>query len=300
MTTLINTTSTTVADIFAKSLPYIQQSQGKTIVIKYGGNAMTEESLQHSFAQNIVLLKLIGINPIIVHGGGPQIDRALKTIGKPSHFIEGMRITDKETMKIIQWVLVGEVQQSIVMLINKYGGHAIGLTGKDGELIRAQKIQMPDGKKPGHFLDIGLVGEIRAINLAIIKSLQEKSFIPIISPIGFCDSGETYNINADIVAGKIAGMLHAEKLIMMTNIGGVQDEQGHILPKLSTKDINRMCQNGTISNGMLPKIHAALDAAYSGVNTVNIIDGRIKHALILEILTNHSSGTTIYSSKFET
>ena len=268
------------AQILAEALPYIRNFHGKTIVIKYGGNAMTDERLKHGFARDVILLKLVGMNPVVVHGGGPQIDNALKKIGKQGTFVQGMRITDEETMEVVEWVLGGEVQQDIVMLINHYGGQAVGLTGKDGGLIRARKMAMPDKDKPGEFLDIGFVGEIEAINPAVVKALQDDAFIPIISPIGFGQDGQAYNINADVVAGKIAEILKAEKLIMMTNIAGVQDKQGNLVTDLSAREIDEMFADGTISGGMLPKISSALDAAKSGVNTVHIIDGRIEHSFV--------------------
>ena len=283
------------AEILAEALPYIRQFHGKTIVVKYGGNAMTEERLKHGFARDVVLLKLVGMNPVVVHGGGPQIDNALKKIGKQCTFLQGMRITDEETMEVVEWVLGGGVQQDIVMLINHYGGQAVGLTGKDGRLIRARKYRMPDREKPGEFLDIGYVGEIEAINPAVVKALQDDAFIPIISPIGFGADGQAYNINADVVAGKIAEILHAEKLIIMTNIAGVQDKQGNLVTDLSAREIDEMFKDGTISGGMLPKISSALDAAKSGVNTVHIIDGRIEHSLLLEVLTEQAFGTMIRS-----
>jgi acetylglutamate kinase len=283
------------AQILAEALPYIRNFHGKTIVIKYGGNAMTDERLKHGFARDVILLKLVGMNPVVVHGGGPQIDNALKKIGKQGTFVQGMRITDEETMEVVEWVLGGEVQQDIVMLINHYGGQAVGLTGKDGGLIRARKMAMPDRDKPGEFLDIGFVGEIEAINPAVVKALQDDAFIPIISPIGFGQDGQAYNINADVVAGKIAEILKAEKLIMMTNIAGVQDKNGKLVTDLSAREIDEMFEDGTISGGMLPKISSALDAAKSGVNTVHIIDGRIEHSLLLEVLTEQAFGTMIRS-----
>jgi acetylglutamate kinase len=283
------------AQILAEALPYIRNFHGKTIVIKYGGNAMTDERLKHGFARDVILLKLVGMNPVVVHGGGPQIDNALKKIGKQGTFVQGMRITDEETMEVVEWVLGGEVQQDIVMLINHYGGQAVGLTGKDGGLIRARKMAMPDKDKPGEFLDIGFVGDIEAINPAVVKALQDDAFIPIISPIGFGQDGQAYNINADVVAGKIAEILKAEKLIMMTNIAGVQDKQGNLVTDLSAREIDEMFADGTISGGMLPKISSALDAAKSGVNTVHIIDGRIEHSLLLEVLTEQAFGTMIRS-----
>jgi acetylglutamate kinase len=283
------------AQILAEALPYIRNFHGKTIVIKYGGNAMTDERLKHGFARDVILLKLVGMNPVVVHGGGPQIDNALKKIGKQGTFVQGMRITDEETMEVVEWVLGGEVQQDIVMLINHYGGQAVGLTGKDGGLIRARRMAMPDKEKPGEFLDIGFVGEIEAINPAVVKALQDDAFIPIISPIGFGQDGQAYNINADVVAGKIAEILKAEKLIMMTNIAGVQDKAGNLVTDLSAREIDEMFADGTISGGMLPKISSALDAAKSGVNTVHIIDGRIEHSLLLEVLTEQAFGTMIRS-----
>lgn len=284
------------AEILIEALPRIHQFYGKTIIIKYGGNAMIEEPLKHSFAQDVVMLKLIGINPIIIHGGGPQIDHALKKINKQSTFIQGMRSTDTEIMQVVEWVLGGEVQQNIVTLINNYGGQAVGLTGKDGGLIHARKMQISCNKKLDEFLDIGFVGEVQAINPTIIRILQDNAFIPIITPIGVDNDGQAYNINADLVAGKIAEILHAEKLIIMTNIAGVQDKQGNLISDLYPLEINKMFEDGTILGGMLPKISSALHAAESGVNNVHIIDGRIEHSLLLEMLTKHTLGTIIHSS----
>ena len=283
------------AEILAEALPYIRQYHGKTIVIKNGGNAMVEERLKESFARDVILLKLVGMNPVVVHGGGPQIDEALKKIGKTGTFIQGMRITDDETMEVVEWVLGGEVQQDIVMLINHFGGQAVGLTGKDGGLIHARKMLIPDEKNPGKKIDIGFVGEIEAINPAVVKALQDDAFIPVISPIGFSEEGQAYNINADLVAGKMAEILHAEKLVMMTNIPGVMDKSGTLLTDLTAREIDELFADGTISGGMLPKISSALDAAKSGVNSVHIIDGRIEHSLLLEILTEQAFGTMIRS-----
>ncbi|QWE24628.1 acetylglutamate kinase [Polynucleobacter sp. AP-Elch-400A-B2] len=283
------------AEILAEALPYIRAYHGKTIVIKYGGNAMVEERLKESFARDVILLKLVGMNPVVVHGGGPQIDEALKKIGKTGTFIQGMRVTDEETMEVVEWVLGGEVQQDIVMLINHFGGQAVGLTGKDGGLIRAKKMLVPDEKKPGGTIDLGFVGEIEAINPAVVKALQDDAFIPVISPIGFSEEGQAYNINADLVAGKMAEILHAEKLVMMTNIPGVMDKSGNLLTDLTAREIDGLFADGTISGGMLPKISSALDAAKSGVNSVHIIDGRIEHSLLLEILTEQAFGTMIRS-----
>ncbi|MBU3556446.1 acetylglutamate kinase [Polynucleobacter sp. Ross1-W9] len=283
------------AEILAEALPYIRSYHGKTIVIKYGGNAMVEERLKESFARDVILLKLVGMNPVVVHGGGPQIDEALKKIGKTGTFIQGMRVTDEETMEVVEWVLGGEVQQDIVMLINHFGGQAVGLTGKDGGLIRAKKMLVADEKNAGGTIDLGFVGEIEAINPAVVKALQDDAFIPVISPIGFSEEGQAYNINADLVAGKMAEILHAEKLVMMTNIPGVMDKDGKLLTDLTAREIDGLFADGTISGGMLPKISSALDAAKSGVNSVHIIDGRIEHSLLLEILTEQAFGTMIRS-----
>jgi acetylglutamate kinase len=284
------------AEILAEALPYIRQYHGKTIVIKYGGNAMVEERLKESFARDVILLKLVGMNPVVVHGGGPQIDEALKKIGKTGTFIQGMRVTDEETMEVVEWVLGGEVQQDIVMLINHFGGQAVGLTGKDGGLIHAKKMMVPNEQIPsGAPIDLGFVGEIESINPAVVKALQDDAFIPVISPIGFSEEGQAYNINADLVAGKMAEILKAEKLVMMTNIPGVMDKAGKLLTDLSAREIDALFADGTISGGMLPKISSALDAAKSGVNSVHIIDGRIEHSLLLEILTEQAFGTMIRS-----
>ena len=283
------------AEVLAQALPYIKKYHGKTIVIKYGGNAMTEERLKEGFARDVILFKLVGMNPVVVHGGGPQIDDALKKVGKAGTFIQGMRVTDEETMEVVEWVLGGEVQQDIVMLINHFGGQAVGLTGKDGGLIHARKMMIPNKEKAGEMLDIGFVGEIESINPAVVKALQDDAFIPVISPIGFGEDGQAYNINADLVAGKMAEILKAEKLVMMTNIPGVMDKNGNLLTDLTAREIDALFADGTISGGMLPKISSALDAAKSGVNSVHIIDGRIEHSLLLEILTEQAFGTMIRS-----
>ncbi|MBU3542516.1 MAG: acetylglutamate kinase [Burkholderiaceae bacterium] len=283
------------AEVLAQALPYIKKYHGKTIVIKYGGNAMTEERLKEGFARDVILLKLVGMNPVVVHGGGPQIDDALKKVGKAGTFVQGMRVTDEETMEVVEWVLGGEVQQDIVMLINHFGGQAVGLTGKDGGLIHARKMMVPNKEKAGEMLDIGFVGEIESINPAVVKALQDDAFIPVISPIGFGEDGQAYNINADLVAGKMAEILKAEKLVMMTNIPGVMDKSGNLLTDLTAREIDALFADGTISGGMLPKIASALDAAKSGVNSVHIIDGRIEHSLLLEILTEQAFGTMIRS-----
>jgi acetylglutamate kinase len=283
------------AEILSEALPYIRRFHGRTIVVKYGGNAMIDPALKEAFAHDVVLLKLVGMNPVVVHGGGPQIDEALERVGKKSTFVQGMRVTDAETMEVVEWVLAGEVQGELVTLINRFGGQAVGLTGKDGGLIRARKLNMPDKDDPTKSHDIGHVGEIAAINPAVVKALQDDAFIPVISPIGFGDDGATYNINADLVAGKIAEVLKAEKLVMLTNTPGVLDRDGRLLTGLSARQIDELFADGTISGGMLPKIASALDAARSGVNSVHIIDGRVDHCLLLEILTDQGVGTMIKS-----
>jgi acetylglutamate kinase len=283
------------AEILAQALPYIRKFHGKTLVIKYGGNAMTDPALQADFAEDVVLLKLVGMNPIVVHGGGPQIDDALAKIGKKGTFIQGMRVTDEETMEVVEWVLGGEVQQDIVGLINAAGGKAVGLTGRDGGLIRARKLKMMDKDNPALEHDIGQVGEITAIDPSVVKALQDDQFIPVISPIGFGEKNESYNINADLVAAKLATVLKAEKLLLLTNTPGVLDKQGRLLTNLSAREIDELFADGTISGGMLPKISGALDAAKSGVNAVHIIDGRVPHAMLLEILTDQAYGTMIRS-----
>jgi len=281
------------AEILAQALPYIRKFHGKTIVIKYGGNAMTDPELQADFAEDVVLLKLVGMNPVVVHGGGPQIEAALKKLGKTGHFIQGMRVTDSETMEVVEWVLAGEVQQDIVGLINQAGGKAVGLTGRDGGLIRAQKLKMADRNDPKLEHDVGQVGDIVSIDPSVVKALQDDAFIPVVSPIGFGEDNESYNINADVVAGKLATVLQAEKLMMLTNTPGVLDKNGNLLTDLSAREIDELFADGTISGGMLPKIEGALDAAKSGVNAVHIIDGRVPHAMLLEILTDQAYGTMI-------
>lgn len=283
------------AEILAQALPYIRKFHGKTMVIKYGGNAMTDPALQAAFADDVVLLKLVGINPVVVHGGGPQIETALKRLGKKGEFIQGMRVTDAETMEVVEWVLAGEVQQDIVGLINQAGGKAVGLTGRDGGLIRARKLRMLDQQDPSKEHDVGQVGDIESIDPSVVKALQDDQFIPVVSPIGFGAHNESYNINADVVAAKLATVLQAEKLLMLTNIPGVLDKQGALLPELTMKRIDELVADGTISGGMLPKIAGALDAAKSGVNAVHIIDGRVPHAMLLEILTDQAYGTMIRS-----
>ena len=281
------------ADILAQALPYIRKFHGKTMVIKYGGNAMTDPALQRAFAEDVVLLKLVGINPVVVHGGGPQIETALKRLGKEGHFIQGMRVTDAETMEVVEWVLAGEVQQDIVGLINQAGGKAVGLTGRDGGLIRAKKLKMLDHKDPSIEHDVGQVGDIVAIDPSVVKALQDDAFIPVVSPIGFGEENESYNINADVVASRLATTLHAEKLLLLTNIPGVLNKAGQLLPTLTARQIDELVADGTISGGMLPKIAGAIDAAKAGVHAVHIVDGRVPHAMLLEILTDQAYGTMI-------
>ena len=283
------------AEILAQALPYIRRFHGKTMVIKYGGNAMTDPALQQDFAEDIVLLKLVGMNPIVVHGGGPQIDEALARVGKKGTFIQGMRVTDEETMEVVEWVLAGQVQQDIVGMINAAGGKAVGLTGRDGGLIRARKLRMLDLKDPSIEHDIGQVGEITAVDPSVVKALQDDQFIPVISPIGFGEHNESYNINADLVASKLATVIGAEKLMLLTNTPGVLDKSGRLLTNLTAREIDELFADGTISGGMLPKISGALDAARSGVNAVHIVDGRVPHAMLLEILTDGAYGTMIRS-----
>ena len=283
------------AATLAEALPYIRRFHGKTIVIKYGGNAMTDEKLKHSFAHDVVLLKLVGMNPVIVHGGGPQIDELLRRVGKQGEFVQGMRVTDSETMDIVEMVLGGSVNKEIVNLINRHGGRAVGLTGKDGAFIRAKKMLVPDKDQPKGWIDIGQVGEIDSIDPGIVALLDSGAFIPVVAPIGFGKDGETYNINADLVAGKLAEVLKAEKLVVLTNTAGVLDKQGNLLTGLTAKKIDALFADGTISGGMLPKISAALEAARNGVKSVHIIDGRVDHAVLLEILTDQGVGTLIRS-----
>jgi acetylglutamate kinase len=283
------------AEILSEALPYIRRFHGKTIVIKYGGNAMTDERLQRSFAHDVVMLKLVGLNPVVVHGGGPQIEQALARMGKKGEFVQGMRVTDEETMTIVEMVLAGQVNKEIVELINHAGGKAVGLTGQDGNLIRARKLMLPSKDKPGDMIDIGMVGQIESIDPSIIQTLTQSGFVPVIAPIGSGEEGETYNINADVVAGKIAEILRAEKLVLLTNIAGVLDKGGKLLTGLTSREIDELFADGTISGGMLPKISSALEAAKAGVNSVHIIDGRVDHCLLLEILTAQGVGTMIRS-----
>jgi acetylglutamate kinase len=290
---LSQTTAAKKARTLAEALPYIKRFFDKTIVIKYGGNAMTDEHLKECFAQDVVLLKLVGMNPVVVHGGGPQINEMLDKLGKKGEFIQGMRVTDAETMDVVEMVLGGQVNKEIVNLINRHGGKAVGLTGQDGNFIHAHKLLMEDMNDPTKFIDVGQVGEISAIDPSIINFLDSGDFIPVVAPIGVGKDGETYNINADVVAGKLAEILNAEKLILLTNTPGVLDKSGELLTGLTPKQIDDLVADGTLSGGMLPKISSALDAARSGVKAVHIIDGRVEHALLLEVLTDEGVGTLI-------
>jgi acetylglutamate kinase len=290
---LTATTAAEKAKILAEALPYIRRFHGKTIVIKYGGNAMTDDKLKNSLAHDVVLLKLVGINPVVVHGGGPQIDDLLKQLGKKGEFVQGMRVTDAETMDVVEMVLGGQVNAEIVNLINQNGGRAVGLTGKDGGLIRAKKMLVRSNGETDELIDIGQVGEVDTIDPEIVHHLLTHDFIPVIAPLGVGKKGETYNINADLVAGKVAEILKAEKLIVLTNTPGVLDKNGNLLTGLSSKKVDELFANGTISGGMLPKISSALDAVKNGVNTCHIIDGRVEHALLLEVLTDEGVGTLI-------
>ena len=284
-----------IAPVLAEALPYIQHFHGRTIVIKYGGNAMIDESLKRSFARDVVLMKLVGMNPVVVHGGGPQIGQLLDRIGKKSEFVEGLRVTDSETIDVVEMVLGGLVNKDIVALINAHGGRAVGLSGKDGGLIRARKLVL---RKEGasdeeETVELGFVGEIESINPAVVDTLDEGDFIPVIAPIGTGEDGKTYNINADTVAGKLAVTLGAEKLILLTNTPGVLDQQGELLTGLSESRVQELIQEGVITGGMLPKVRCALDAVSGGVRTATISDGRVPHATLLETLTDQGVGTQI-------
>jgi len=280
------------AQILAEALPYIQRFHDKAIVIKYGGNAMTEPALKAGFARDVVMLKLVGMNPVIVHGGGPQIGDLLKTMGIHSEFRQGMRVTDDKVMNVVEMVL-GELNQEIVGLINQHGGRAVGLTGQDGAFIHARKLLLKSETNHGELVDIGLVGEIEKIDPELINLLDSRDFIPVIAPIGVGHEGEAYNINADLVAGKLAETLRAEKLVLMTNTVGVLDRNGKLLTGLTASGIDALFADGTIHGGMLPKIGSALDAVRNGVKSSHIIDGRVDHALLLEVLTNEGVGTMI-------
>ena len=284
-----------VANVLTEALPYIRRFTGKTIVVKYGGNAMIDDELTQSFAEDIVLMKLVGMNPVVVHGGGPQIGALLEKLGIQSEFISGMRVTDAATMDVVEMVLGGTVNKTIVSLLNQAGGKAIGITGKDGGLIQARKMLMKDAD--GKTLDIGFVGEVESINRDVVDTLVSSDFIPVIAPIGVGSDGQSYNINADLVAGKIAEALHAEKLVLLTNVAGLQDKVGNVLTGLTTKQVDELIVDGTIYGGMLPKIQCALDAVKGGVTSSHIIDGRVEHAVLLEIFTDTGVGTLITNNQ---
>ncbi|GGE52233.1 acetylglutamate kinase [Streptosporangium jomthongense] len=294
--TLDRETAMQVATVLSRALPYIQRFTGKTVVIKYGGNAMENEELKSSFARDVVLMKLVGINPIVVHGGGPQIGELLQRLNIQSRFVNGMRVTDAETMDVVEMVLGGQVNKEIVSLINAHGGTAIGLTGKDGNLIRARKLEVVD-RSPEHeraeIIDIGHVGEVAGVNVNVIDMLTRSDVIPVIAPIGVGPDGASYNINADLVAGKVAEAMKAEKLMLLTNVSGLKSKEGKVLTGLTAQQVNDLIEDGTIYGGMLPKIRCALSAVENGVRTSHIIDGRVAHACLLEIFTDEGVGTLI-------
>ena len=281
------------ARVLTEALPYIQRFHGKTIVVKFGGNAMTDVALKTGFARDVVLLKLVGMNPVVVHGGGPQIEQVLARLGKKGEFVQGMRVTDAETMDVVEMVLGGQVNKEVVELINQAGGKAVGLTGQDGAFIRARKMLLPAKDNANGTIDLGQVGEIESIDPQIISTLEQGGFIPVVAPIGTGADGTTYNINADLVAGKLAEILHAEKLVVLTNTPGVLDRNGKLLTGLTPRKIDDLVAKGVISGGMLPKIGSVLDAARAGVRPCHIIDGRVPHALLLEVLTDEGVGTLI-------
>jgi acetylglutamate kinase len=279
------------AEVLLDALPYIKRFAGKTLVIKYGGHAMIDETLKSSFAQDIVLLKFVGMNPVVVHGGGPQIGDMLKQLGIPSRFVRGMRVTDPATMEVVEMVLVGKTNKEIVSLINRHGGHAVGLSGKDGELIRARKMRIAEPGAPE--VDIGMVGEVAAINPMILETLDRSAIIPVIAPVGASDSGETFNINADLVAGKVAEALHAEKLLLLTDVEGIRDENGRVIPTLDDDRARQLIASGVIGEGMIPKVECCLEALQNGVHKTHIVDGRMRHAVLLEIFTREGVGTEV-------
>ena len=298
--TLSSTSAMNIAHVLTEALPYIQRFQGKTIVIKYGGNAMVDDALKNGFARDIVLMKLVGINPVVVHGGGPQIGKLLQRLGKQSEFVDGMRVTDSDTMDVVEMVLGGLVNKEIVSLINRQGGSAVGLTGKDGGMIRATQLTMTrtpsgiaSGSEASEIIDIGHVGEVASIDASIINMLVSGNFIPVVAPIGVGADGRSYNINADLVAGKLAEVLHAEKLMLLTNIPGVLDKQGNVLTNLDAHQVDALIADGTLYGGMLPKIRCALEAVQGGVKAAHIIDGRVEHAVLLELFTDEGVGTLI-------
>jgi len=283
------------AEVLMEALPYIRRFYGKTFVVKYGGNAMVDEELKASFAQDVVLLKYVGINPVVVHGGGPQINEMLEKMGTPTQFVRGMRVTDRQTMDIVEMVLVGKINKEIVNLINQHGGMAVGLSGKDGRLIHARKMNVTvsaNGESP-EIIDIGLVGEIVGINPTVINSLDENKFIPVIAPVGVGEKGETYNINADLVAGQVAEALRAEKLILLTDVEGVKDKNGKLLSTLKTNQARKLIEDGVVAEGMIPKVECCIEALKGGVGKTHIVDGRVKHAILLEIFTKEGVGTEV-------
>ena len=283
------------AEVLMEALPYIQRFYGKTFVIKYGGSAMADEELKASFAQDMVLLKYVGINPVVVHGGGPQINEVLQKMGTPTQFVRGMRVTDQETMDIVEMVLAGKINKEIVSLINRHGGMAVGLSGKDGGLIQARKmsVTVASNGEPPEIIDIGLVGEIVGINPMVINTLDENKFIPVIAPVGAGEQGETYNINADLVAGQLAEALGAEKLILLTDVDGVKDKKGELLSTLKINQARKLIQEGVVAEGMIPKVECCIEALKGGVGKTHIIDGRVKHAVLLEIFTKEGVGTEV-------
>jgi acetylglutamate kinase len=286
------------AEVLIEALPYIRQFYHKTMVIKYGGAAMADEDLKEGFAMDIVLMKYVGLNPVVIHGGGPQIGQVLKQMGKDSTFVRGLRVTDQETMDVVEMVLVGKVNKEIVELINRCGGKAVGLSGKDGGLIRAKKLHLPpqeQGIAPPELVDLGMVGEVEGINSDVIKTLDDGDFIPVIAPVGVDKNGKTYNINADLVAGNVAAALQAEKLILLTDVPGVLDKKGNLITSLKGKEANDLIAQGIISEGMIPKITCCLEALAGGVVKAHIIDGRVKHALILEVFTDGGVGTELWA-----
>ena len=283
------------AEVLMEALPYIQRFYGKTFVIKYGGSAMADEELKASFAQDMVLLKYVGINPVVVHGGGPQINEVLQKMGTPTQFVRGMRVTDQETMDIVEMVLAGKINKEIVSLINRHGGMAVGLSGKDGGLIQARKmsVTVASNGEPPEIIDIGWVGEIVGINPMVINTLDENKFIPVIAPVGAGEQGETYNINADLVAGQLAEALGAEKLILLTDVDGVKDKKGELLSTLKINQARKLIQEGVVAEGMIPKVECCIEALKGGVGKTHIIDGRVKHAVLLEIFTKEGVGTEV-------
>lgn len=289
-----------VAKVLTEALPYIRRFAGKTVVIKYGGNAMVDEALKNGFARDVVLMRLVGINPVVVHGGGPQIGSLLARIGKESQFVDGMRVTDAETMDVVEMVLGGLVNKEIVTNINRHGGRAVGLTGKDGDLIHARKLKIarksPEVDAP-EIIDIGHVGEVASIDTAVVNMLTQGDFIPVIAPIGVGDDGHSYNINADLVAGKVAEVLGAEKLMLLTNTAGLLDKNGALLTGLTAAQVSALIEDGTIHGGMLPKIRCALEAVQAGVTTAHIVDGRVEHAVLLELFTDQGVGTLIRAGR---